>query len=173
MLCFNDDIQGTAAVALAGVTSSRLTGRSFQDLRIMFLGAGSAATGIADLLISALVNAGLTLPEARARLWFVDVHGLVVKSRRDLMPHNLPYAHEHPLLGFAMPSTHSSRTCSSAQPERRGRSPRPQSSACAYKRAPRAVRAVQSHLKGGMHGRSGLHVEPAARCSPVAVLSVQ
>ena len=101
VLCFNDDIQGTAAVALAGVyASSRLTGRAFRDLRIMFLGAGSAATGIADLMSSALVKEGLALGDARSRLWFVDKIGLVVKSRTDLMPHNLPYAHDHPALAF-------------------------------------------------------------------------
>ena len=101
VLCFNDDIQGTAAVALAGVyASTRITGRAFRDLRIMFLGAGSAATGIADLLTAALVREGLTLPEARRRLWFVDVNGLVTRSRTDLLPHNLPYAHDHQTLGF-------------------------------------------------------------------------
>jgi len=101
VLCFNDDIQGTAAVALAGVYSStRITGVHFRDLRIMFLGAGSAATGIADLMTVALVDAGLGLEEARRRLWFVDVNGLVVKERADLMPHNLPYAHDHRQLGF-------------------------------------------------------------------------
>ena len=101
VLCFNDDIQGTAAVALAGVyASTRIIERPFRDLRIMFLGAGSAATGIADLMASALVNEGLSLPEARRRLWFVDVNGLVVKGRPDLMSHNLPYAHDHPPLGF-------------------------------------------------------------------------
>ena len=90
VLCFNDDIQGTAAVALAGVyASTRITGVPFADLRIMFLGAGSAATGIADLMTAAFVDEGLSLDEARRRLWFVDVNGLVVKSRTDLMAHNL------------------------------------------------------------------------------------
>jgi malate dehydrogenase (oxaloacetate-decarboxylating)(NADP+) len=101
LLCFNDDIQGTAAVALAGVyASTRITGLKLSDLRIMFLGAGSAATGIADLMASALVDEGLSLAEARRRLWFVDVNGLVVKGRTDLMAHNRPYAHDHAPLGF-------------------------------------------------------------------------
>ncbi len=96
VLCFNDDIQGTAAVALAGVYSStRITNVPVRDLRIMFLGAGSAATGIADLMTTAFVDAGLNADEARRHLWFVDVNGLVVKERTDLMTHNLPYAHDH------------------------------------------------------------------------------
>jgi malate dehydrogenase (oxaloacetate-decarboxylating)(NADP+) len=101
VLCFNDDIQGTAAVALAGVYSStRITGTPFKDLTIMFLGAGSAATGIADLMTTALVDEGLSAEKARRQLWFVDVNGLVVKQRTDLMPHNLPYAHDHRPLSF-------------------------------------------------------------------------
>ena len=99
-LSFNDDIQGTAAVALAGVyASTRITGDDFKDLRIMFLGAGSAATGIGDLLVSAFVDEGLSEAEARKHLWFVDTDGLVVAGRDDLMVHNLPYAHDHPQLG--------------------------------------------------------------------------
>ena len=69
VLCFNDDIQGTAAVVLAGVYSStRITGRPFRDLKIMFLGAGSAATGIADLMTTVFVEEGLSPDDARRRL---------------------------------------------------------------------------------------------------------
>ena len=101
VLCFNDDIQGTAAVALAGLlAASRATGVAFKDQRILFLGAGSAATGIGDLLAAAFRSEGLSDEEARARLWFVDVEGLLVQSRSDLAPHNIPYAVDGPPLGL-------------------------------------------------------------------------
>src|SRR5262249_40736407 len=84
-----------AAVALAGVyTTTRVTRVPFKNLTIMFLGAGSAATGIADLMTAALVAEGLSPDEARRHLWFVDVNGLVGKGRTDLMDHNMPYAHD-------------------------------------------------------------------------------
>ena len=100
-LSFNDDIQGTAAVTLSGVyASTRISGHQFKDLRIMFLGAGSAATGIGDLMVAAFMEAGLSREEAQARLWFVDRKGLVVKSREKLAPHNVPYAHDHEAMDF-------------------------------------------------------------------------
>lgn len=101
VLCFNDDIQGTAAVALAGVKASgRITGIPFSETRIMFLGAGSAATGIADLIQAALIEAGLDRQTARERLWFVDRGGLVVKNCVGLASHNIPYAHDVPNVPF-------------------------------------------------------------------------
>ena len=101
LLCFNDDIQGTAAVSLGGVlASTRATGKNFKDLKVMFLGAGSAATGIGDLMASAFQANGLSAKEACRRLWFVDINGLVVDGRDDLAPHNLPYAYDYPAMGF-------------------------------------------------------------------------
>lgn len=66
----------------------------------MFLGAGSAATGIGDLMVAAFQQLGLSEEQATQKLFFNDRKGLVVKSRTDLMPHNRPYAHDHEQLNF-------------------------------------------------------------------------
>ncbi|MEM7218770.1 MAG: NAD-dependent malic enzyme [Pseudomonadota bacterium] len=101
-LCFNDDIQGTAAVALAGVyASTRLSGIDFADLKIMFLGAGSSATGMGDLMLEALVDAGVPRADAKTRLLYCDSGGLVVASRKDkLAAHKQAYAHDLPWQPF-------------------------------------------------------------------------
>jgi len=90
---FNDDIQGTAAVALAGLYAAvRITGRPLREQRLVFLGAGSAATGIADLVARAMTEEGLDLPAARARIALVDSKGLVTRDRAGLAAYKLPYA---------------------------------------------------------------------------------
>jgi len=96
---FNDDIQGTGAVALAGLYSAlRITGGKLRDQKILFLGAGEAGIGMGGMISSALVAEGLSEKEARSRCWFVDSKGLVAKSRSDLSEHKLPYAHDYEYL---------------------------------------------------------------------------
>ncbi len=98
--CFNDDIQGTAAVAVAGILSAlRVTGKPMSEQMFLCLGAGEAATGISDLLVNAMIEDGVDAAAARARCWMVDSKGLVVASRGDLAEHKRPYAHAHAPVG--------------------------------------------------------------------------
>lgn len=95
--CFNDDIQGTAAVVLAGIYSAlRITKKPLTEQTFLFLGAGEAGTGIGDLIVSALVAEGMDEESAKKRCFFIDSKGLVVKSRSNLAEHKLKYAHDVP-----------------------------------------------------------------------------
>jgi malate dehydrogenase (oxaloacetate-decarboxylating)(NADP+) len=101
--CFNDDIQGTAAVALAGILGAlRTTGGKLSEQTFLFLGAGSAAIGIAGLLTERLMLEGISAQDARARLWLFDINGLLETTRNDLADFHKPYAHRHsPTRDFA------------------------------------------------------------------------
>ncbi len=93
LLTFNDDIQGTGAVALGAVLSAVKAARSrIRDQKVVFLGAGSASIGVADYLRAAMIEDGLSDAEARARFWILDKDGLLHERRRDLSPEQRVYA---------------------------------------------------------------------------------
>ena len=93
---YNDDVQGTAGITLAGmINATKLKGTQLKDEKYLFLGAGSAGIGLANLLCSALVDQGMTLKDAQASVHMFDVNGLLEPSRTDLVDFQLPYAHPH------------------------------------------------------------------------------
>lgn len=93
---YNDDVQGTAGITLAGMINAvKLKGTKLKDEKYLFLGAGSAGIGLANLLCSALVAEGMSLQDAQSRVHMFDVHGLLEPSRTDLVDFQIPYAHPH------------------------------------------------------------------------------
>jgi malate dehydrogenase (oxaloacetate-decarboxylating)(NADP+) len=93
---FNDDIQGTAGIALAGILAAlRITRQKLGEQRFLFLGGGSAATGIAELISQAMAQEGMDLQEARKRNPLFDINGLLVNSRTDLADFQKPFALDH------------------------------------------------------------------------------
>jgi malate dehydrogenase (oxaloacetate-decarboxylating)(NADP+) len=95
--CYNDDIQGTAGVTLAGLINAlKISGGQLKDQRILFLGSGSAAIGLADLIVSALGQQGIAPEEAQRQIRMFDTQGLVVAGRPGLAAAKLPYAHKLP-----------------------------------------------------------------------------
>ena len=94
-LVYNDDIQGTASIAIAGLTTAmQIIGSKLTDQRIFFLGAGSAGIGIAGMIVEAMVAAGLSQKDAQARIAMFDVNGLIEPSRKDLSDAQKVYAHD-------------------------------------------------------------------------------
>lgn len=95
LCCFNDDVQGTGAMGLAGLyTAGRVTGRTLAEQRILFVGAGEACLGIGTIVVAAMQREGLSEAEARRRCWFLDSKGLVIASRKDLPEHKRPFAQD-------------------------------------------------------------------------------
>jgi malate dehydrogenase (oxaloacetate-decarboxylating)(NADP+) len=93
---YNDDVQGTAGITLTGmINATKIKGTKLKDEKYLFLGAGSAGIGLADLLCSALVAQGMSLKEAQSRVYMFDINGLLVSTRKDLFDFQLPYAHQH------------------------------------------------------------------------------
>jgi malate dehydrogenase (oxaloacetate-decarboxylating)(NADP+) len=96
---FDDDIQGTGAVAVAGIIAAlRITKRNLADQKLLFLGAGEAGIGTADVFVAALKESGIADDEARKRCWFVDSRGLLCAGRDNISEHKAPYAHPHDYL---------------------------------------------------------------------------
>jgi len=161
VLCYNDDIQGTASIALAGLTTALpIVGAPLTEQRILFLGAGSAGIGIAKLIVSALQMKGLSQDVARSRISMFDIDGLLEPSRADLSEAQKVYAHK------AAPSKDLTKTIETLKPTdpdwrkhqrrclqaagRRGDEP--------AQRTADHLRALQSHRQGGVHGRTGLYL---------------
>jgi len=95
--CFDDDVQGTAAVALAGILAAmRLSHGQLEGQKFLFMGAGEAGLGIGHLIVAALKEAGIPEDEAKRRCWYVDSKGLIVKERTDLSEHKKAFAHDYP-----------------------------------------------------------------------------
>jgi malate dehydrogenase (oxaloacetate-decarboxylating)(NADP+) len=94
---YNDDVQGTAGIVLAGmINAAKIKGTKLSDEKYLFLGAGSAGIGLANLLCSAMVEEGLPLEQAQSKVYMFDINGLLETTRTDLVDFQKPYAHKHP-----------------------------------------------------------------------------
>ena len=95
--CFNDDIQGTAAVVLAGIIGAlRINGGKLSEQRLLFLGAGEAGIGTADTFVAALGEEGIPAEQARKQCFFYDTQGLLTSDREYIADHKLRFARKMP-----------------------------------------------------------------------------
>jgi malate dehydrogenase (oxaloacetate-decarboxylating)(NADP+) len=95
--CYNDDVQGTAGITLVGmINATKLKGTQLKDEKYLFLGAGSAGIGLANLLCTALVEQGMSFEDAQAQVYMFDINGLLEPTRTDLVDFQKPYSHPHP-----------------------------------------------------------------------------
>ena len=96
-LClFDDDIQGTGAVALSGLLSAlRISGGKLAEQRLLFYGAGQAGIGIGSTIVAAMIEQGLPSAQAQQNCWFFDSSGLLTADRDNIPPQKLPFAHQH------------------------------------------------------------------------------
>jgi malate dehydrogenase (oxaloacetate-decarboxylating)(NADP+) len=93
---YNDDVQGTAGIVLAGmINAAKIKGTRLSDEKYLFLGAGSAGIGLADLICSAMVQEGLTPEQAQSHVYMFDINGLLEDTRTDLFDFQKPYAHRN------------------------------------------------------------------------------
>jgi malate dehydrogenase (oxaloacetate-decarboxylating)(NADP+) len=169
--CYNDDIQGTAGVTLAGLINAlKLTGGELKDQRILFLGAGSAAIGLANLMVSALGQQGIPAEVARQQIRMFDTQGLVVTGRPGLPDHKKPYAKDLPPSqpfepGERMPPhRRGDRRLQAHRPDRcehRGQAVQPGGGGGdgSPQRPADHLPPLQSHREDGMPGRRGLPLE--------------
>ena len=172
---FNDDIQGTAAVTLAGIISAlRVTGGRLGDQTILFQGAGEAATGIAELTVAAMVAQGVPQEAARRRCWLVDSQGLVVASRAGLASHKQAFAHEHPPVADLLGAVKALKPTAiigvaavgGAFTEGAGRNG-------GLERASDRLCVVESDVEIGVHGRGSVQRPGDGRFSPAGVRSIR
>ena len=167
---FNDDIQGTAAVAVAGLLSAlRVTGAALGAQTLLFQGAGEAATGIANLAVEAMVANGMDAAQARRRCWLFDSKGLVVKKRADLAAHKQPYAHDHVSVDSLARRRQDRKPHRDHWRRRRGRRlfRRGHPHHGGAKRTADRVRTVEPDFQVGVHGRPGVWL--VGRTRPVRV----